>query len=340
MMANRRIGRTPVPWLVLLFLGGGVAGTVEPTAGQAAKGWVFGQYRQVTPAMRTAPPVATRDVAPTLKLSRVSVQRPQIPPGGTAELIAEYVITTPEPTIEVKETRVIRYGGQHVKTFEKVVTLPSGEGGSSVPLTVPPDAAPGLYTVTTTMERRIGVPTRTLDAPAQDRASSVFHIEPATASAPPTGASAAPSAGEPAGDFKLWADKTPRKIGEALKVLFQSKQDGYVTLVNVGTSGKVTILFPNAYTPSHAVKAGQTYSGPGAAEPYELTLGGPEGVELVYALFTTAPTRFIEEAFVTGSAFAPLNDKAEAVTRDINLTLKKIPLKERATAVLEIEVTR
>jgi hypothetical protein len=34
-----------------------------------------------------------------------------------------------------------------------------------------------------------------------------------------------------------------------------------------------------------------------------------------------------------------VNDKAEAITRDINLTVKKVPLKEQASAVLEIEVT-
>ena len=44
---------------------------------------------------------------------------------------------------------------------------------------------------------------------------------------------------------------------------------------------------------------------------------------------------------VTASrAFARVNDKVEAITRDINVTVKKIPLKEQANAVVEIEVTR
>ena len=125
-----------------------------------------------------------------------------------------------------------------------------------------------------------------------------------------------------------------------MKVSFQANRDGYVHLVNVGTTGKIIILFPNAFAPNHAVKAGQTYSVPGADDPYELSLSGPEGVELVYALFTTGPTRFVEENLVKETAFAPINDKAEAVTRDINIAVKKIPLKEQASAVLEIEVTR
>ena len=122
-------------------------------------------------------------------------------------------------------------------------------------------------------------------------------------------------------------------------MFFQSNRDGYATLVNVGSSGKITILYPNAYTPDHAVKAGQTYSIPRPEDFYELSLGGPEGVELVYALFTTAPVRFVEGDLLKSKAFAPVNDKAEAITRDINLTVKKVPLKEQASAVLEIEVT-
>ena len=103
-------------------------------------------------------------------------------------------------------------------------------------------------------------------------------------------------------------------------MFFQSNRDGYATLVNVGTSGKITILYPNAYTPDHAVKAGQTYSVPQAGDVYELSLSGPEGVELVYALFTIAPVRFVEDNLIRSSAFPSVNDKAEVITRDINLT--------------------
>ena len=323
-------------------------GIVGPAAAQAARSWEFGPYRQFTPPpMRSAPSGATtRDVAPMLKLSRVAVQRPQVAPGETANLIAEYEVSVPQATIEVKETRIIRFEGQQVATLEKIVSLPRGTAGSTVALKVPPDAAPGLYTITTMIERRSAVGTRSVSsAGAEDRASSMFRVEVRAATppaAPPAAAPAAPPAvsDDAPAQFKLWTDKTKHKIGESVKVFFQANRNGYVTLVNVGTSGKITILYPNAYTPNHAVKAGQTYSVPSAEDPYELTLGGPEGVELVYALFTTGPTRFIEENLTKDTAFAPVNEKAEAITRDINLTVKKIPLKEQASAVLEIEVVK
>jgi hypothetical protein len=274
-------------------------------------------------------------VTPTLKLSRVAVQRPRVAPGETTNLIAEYLVSTPEAAIEVKEIRVIRFEGQRVATLEKAVSLPRGAAGTSVALTVPADAAPGFYTVTTTVEPRATAETRRARPAAPDGASSVFRVgaaETSVISPPPAAAADAPA------QFKLWTDKAQRKIGEAVKVFFQPNRDGYVTLVNVGTSGKITILYPNAYMPNHQVKAGQTYSVPGADEPYELTLSGPAGIELVYAVFTTSPMRFVEEHFIKSRPFAPLEDKAEAVTRDINLTVKTIPLKEQATAVLEFEV--
>ena len=309
-------------------------GLVRPTAGQGSQGWEFGEYRQFTlsPGPET-PGVATRALEPALRLSRVAVQRPQIAPGETVTLIAEYQVSSPGATIAVKETRVIRFEGQHVATLERVVSIPRGKGGSSVALKVPGDAAPGFYTVTTTVEPRAASETRSSGSAAgEGRSNSIFRVGAAAAPSP------SPAAPAPA-QFKLWTDKTSHKIGETLKVFFQSNRDGYATLVNVGSSGKITILYPNAYTPDHAVKAGQTYAIPRPEDFYELSLGGPEGVELVYALFTTAPVRFVEGYLLKSNAFAPVNDKAEAITRDINLTVKKVPLKEQASAVLEIEVT-
>jgi len=331
-------------------------GAVTPVAAQAAKSWQFGQYRQFTPpATRSADAVTSRTAAPGLKLSRVAVQRPQVAPGDTANLIAEYEVSVPqEETMEVKETRIIRFDGQQVATLEKIVSVPRGPAGSTVTLKIPTDAAPGLYTITTMIEPRSAVGTRSLPrAGTEDRANSMFRVEvraaapsappatPAPSTPPAASTPPAPAAGsEPSPQLKLWTDATQHKIGDKAKVFFQANRDGYVTLVNVGTSGKITILFPNAYSPSHAVKGGQTYSVPGADDPYELTLGGPEGVELVYALFTLGSTRFVEESFIRDRAFAPVNDKAEIITRDINVTAKRIPLKEQANAALEIEVTR
>ena len=89
---------------------------------QPAKGWEFGEYRQFTTSPEAeAPGVATRALEPALRLSRVAVQRPQVAPGESVKLIAEYQVSAPDATISVKETRVIRFEGQQVADRKSVV---------------------------------------------------------------------------------------------------------------------------------------------------------------------------------------------------------------------------
>jgi Domain of unknown function (DUF4384) len=327
------VGTTRLLVTVLLSLA--VVGfAIVPTSpgAQPAGRWEFGPHQFMPP---TTSGVTTRDIVAAVKLARVAVQKPLVAPGDTASLIAEYQVSAPQDAIEVKETRIIRFEGQQVAKLEKQVSVPRGAVGSTVALKVPGEAAPGLYTITTVVELKSSVATRGVTGgAAEDRANSVFRVQTRQgATTPPTssGRDALPQ-------LKLWTETPRQKIGEPVKISFRSDRDGYATLVNVGTSGKITILYPNAYAPDHAVKAGHTYSVPGSDDRYELTLGGPAGVELVYALFTTTPTRFVERNLTKERAFTVVNERAETITRDINLTVKKLPLKEQASAVLEIEV--
>jgi len=296
---------------------------------EAAPAWQAGEYRELMPQMSRSPSrVGTRGLTTSVTLSYTAVQRPRVSPGERVALRAEYEVTAPEGSIEVKETRTIRFEGQPVARVERVVSRPPGIAASEYTLTVPLDAAPGWYTVETIVERALS--TRALPAP--DKATSAFYVQ--ALSAPGPSASGA-------GDgirMKLWAERPRYKVGETVKVFFESNKDAYVTLVNVGTSGRITILYPNKFSPSSAVKAGRTYAVPGTGERYRLALRGPSGVELVYALLTATPTRFSEATF-TKDAFPTVNPEAEALTRDINRTVKEVPLAEQASAVVEIEVT-
>jgi uncharacterized protein DUF4384 len=299
--------------------------------GQPTRSWEFGQYQRLGPEQiepETSWPVSGGAGSGWVTLSRVAVQRPQIAPGGAVRLIVEHYWFTLglfAQDITVDLSNAIRFEGQQVATVKRAVSLPRGRGGSSLTLKVPPDAAPGFYSVTTAMEPPTGT------GVVIKSATSVFRVATAVSTTP--------------AEFRLWTEKTSYKIGQTLRMLFSSSRDGYVTLIHVGRSGKATILYPNEFSRSNAVKAGHTYSVPPAdfssTVPYELQLRGRAGVELVYGLFTVEPTRFVEESFVQSNPAGPLNDnKAEAITRDINLVVKKIPLEEQASAVLEIEVTQ
>ena len=212
-----------------------------PPAALAADDWKFGDYTDFTP-------VTVRSIQnpPPLKLSRTAVQRPRVTAGESVDLIAEYEVSVAAGTMTVKEIRIVSFNGQQLARKERVISVPSGSKGSKLALPVPTDAAPGWYTVKTTVEPQPGVATRGASSAAADTDRTSFNVERRVA----------PSPGAPL-QIKLWTDKMEYKVGETMRVGFEAPRDGYVTLVNVGTSGKITILYPNAFAPDHSVKGGR-----------------------------------------------------------------------------------
>jgi hypothetical protein len=78
-------------------------------------------------------------------------------------------------------------------------------------------------------------------------------------------------------------------VGDPVYFHFRSQRDAYLTLLNVGADGSITILFPNDYVPHNRVVAGKTYTIPTEEMGFELHLGGPPGQELVKAFATEYP---------------------------------------------------
>lgn len=63
-----------------------------------------------------------------------------------------------------------------------------------------------------------------------------------------------------------------------------------MTLIDVGTSGAVTVLLPNAFGTSTQTRAGVVRLLPDADAPeFDLELGGPPGQERVLAIATADP---------------------------------------------------
>jgi hypothetical protein len=68
-----------------------------------------------------------------------------------------------------------------------------------------------------------------------------------------------------------------------------SERDGYLTLVDLGTDGKVVMLFPNAHQPALQIGAGQTLSFPTSEMGFELQVFPPAGRGMVRAFVTPEP---------------------------------------------------
>jgi hypothetical protein len=106
------------------------------------------------------------------------------------------------------------------------------------------------------------------------------------------------------------------RIGEQFTLTVQASTDCFVTLIDVGTSGKVVCLLQNLPLQANAPVA---LSGPD--EQREWLVGGPVGVEQIKALFTQRPLALFPES----GPFRPLTSTGH--TRDILTSLQRAAAK-------------
>lgn len=80
------------------------------------------------------------------------------------------------------------------------------------------------------------------------------------------------------------------RLGDVIRFNFKADRDCYLTLINVGTSGKITVLFPNKYRPDGFIQAGRVYQTETRGEmPFKIRASGPAGSELVKVVATLEP---------------------------------------------------
>jgi hypothetical protein len=85
---------------------------------------------------------------------------------------------------------------------------------------------------------------------------------------------------------KVWADKPVYRIGETIRFGLRVNQDAYVTLINIGTSGEVTVIYPNRFHPDHFVRSGRDVIVPPPDSGFSLTVQAPTGFDQIRAIAT------------------------------------------------------
>jgi hypothetical protein len=86
-------------------------------------------------------------------------------------------------------------------------------------------------------------------------------------------------------------------LGKTISIHFSATRDCYITLLNIGTSGKLTIIFPNTYVQNNFIRAYHTYTFPGKEYPFDFKLTGPCGTEKIKAIATLKPSTFTAADF-------------------------------------------
>ena len=121
-----------------------------------------------------------------------------------------------------------------------------------------------------------------------------------------------------------WVDHADNTyaVGEAVRLFVKPSKDAYVTVLNVGPSGRTTMLFPNAHQRDNKVSGGRTIEIPSRASGASIRVNAPVGRELIKVVATTSPTPlFAAGKMRSAGPFAALDGGARAAARDLQITM-------------------
>jgi len=131
--------------------------------------------------------------------------------------------------------------------------------------------------------------------------------------------------------FDSWVDRADHTyaIGQPLRVTVRPHQDAYLTVVDVGSSGRVTVLFPNFLQQYNRVHAGTTVTIPSARARWQIKANGPTGIDLIHVIASRRPLALPEltrlAAQSVASPVVSLGRSAETVARDLTLQIQARP---------------
>lgn len=128
--------------------------------------------------------------------------------------------------------------------------------------------------------------------------------------------------------FDTWVNRKDLtyRVGDTLAVSVKPKSDAYITILNVGSSGAVTLLYPNHFQRDAKVKAGTTVRIPSKKAKWQISVGGPRGVDLVKVIASKKPLTLKELQNIASADEAnpviTLGRSAEEAARDLSPQLK------------------
>jgi hypothetical protein len=117
------------------------------------------------------------------------------------------------------------------------------------------------------------------------------------------------------------------RIGQHLRVFVRPNETAYITVLNVGSSGRVSVIYPNYYQKDARVRGGQTVAIPANYADWKIEVSGPPGVELIKVIASREPLDLPElQKLARTSQDAPvlsLGRSGEDVARDLVPQLKR-----------------
>ncbi len=125
----------------------------------------------------------------------------------------------------------------------------------------------------------------------------------------------------------LWTNKKDSQfhVGDDLVVYLKTNKDSNVTLFDIGTSGKVHVIFPNEYQKDNSIKAGQILKIPADNANWTFKLQGPVGKNVLKAIATIKDVEILAKTDTKKAGiFQEVKNSEKELARDIGVILKPI----------------
>ena len=151
--------------------------------------------------------------------------------------------------------------------------------------------------------------------------------------------------------FQMWTEgeKTTYQVSDPVVFGFTADRDCYLAVINIGTSGQTTLLFPNKWHPDNKVENGKTYRIPPEGSDYAFKVMGPAGTERVKVIACVEPILGnvqslqqelktpVEQSAGGGGTFLTMKNPG-LVLKDIGFALNRTDPTKWATVDMEFPV--
>lgn len=135
-------------------------------------------------------------------------------------------------------------------------------------------------------------------------------------------------------DFGFSSNKKNFRVGDAVEFRTKSSRDGYLTIVDLGTDGKVVVIYPSEAGQDNRIKAGQEFVLPQGDLQFEAQL--PSGRGIVRAFVTEKP---LDLQFSQDEA-TQAAQVGKALRKAIGATSSAIPVNNWATAAIVYTISK
>lgn len=142
--------------------------------------------------------------------------------------------------------------------------------------------------------------------------------------------------------IEIRTDKEEYKVGEDVAIRFKADKDCYLALIDIGTSGKTLILFPNKWHSDNKIEKDKSYTIPPIGGDFAYKVLPPAGIEHIKVIATEDPVlskvqslqeelkQPIETSPDKGQVFLTMKDPG-VVIKDIGVVFQKLDPKKWAT---------